>query len=154
MLPPSSEPRRRGDRSGREEGESRSRAKSLSADRASGHLQCFLCFSWLQGKLRLRAGKLQNRERDSRGEERRDSARTGRKWGVGSGEAQASRPAGLTWSGQNQQGGQDLQAGRPQGGGNCRNPPWRGDGVPGSREAPGVLSWEAECRGQSPSEWQ
>lgn len=37
------------------------------------------------------------------------------------GKARARRPAGLTWSSQNQQGGQDPEAGRPQQGGSHGN---------------------------------
>lgn len=122
-----------GDRSGREEGKAEAEPRALSADRASGHLQCFLCFSWLQGKLRLRAGKLQNRESETaeerRGGTQQDQGGSGG-WAVG--EAQASRPAGLTWSGQNQQGGQDPEAGRPQGGGSRGNHHGAAMGVPGS----------------------
>mgnify|MGYP007134190351 CR=1 FL=1 len=49
-------------------------------------------------------------------------------WAVG--EVQASRPTGLTWSGQNQQGGQDPEAGRPQGGGSRGNHHGALTGVP------------------------
>lgn len=71
------------------------------------------------------------RGRDSRVEERRDSGGPEEAGWTG-GKVRARRPSGLTWSSQNQEGGQDPEAGCPQQGGSRGNRHGAPTGVPGS----------------------